>query len=213
MKKSYLLLLPVFLWAVTASAQSYTGETKINKLPKTAIINELPFSEDVTEEAIKKRMSQLGYTSKKDNGYLVYKNVNLPELGTSSYNLYFKSERKSKKEQQTSLIYMLISDSYDAFLSESRDMQVINNGKTFLNSFGTPAQDVSIENNIKSEEENLKKAEKKYNNSVDDGKDLEEKKRKIEKDIEENRKDQEQRKVDLDRQRQAVEAAKARRRQ
>ena len=199
--------------SLALKAQSYTGEAKINKLAKMAIINELPFDADVTEDAIKKKMTQLGYTSKKDNGYLVYRNVNLPELGPATYNLYFKTERKSKKEQQTSLIYMLISDTYDAFLTDSRDAQVVSKGKEFLNTFDKPAADVSVENNIKAEEENLKKAEKRYNNAIDDGKELEDKKRKIEKDIEDNRKEQEQRKVELQRQQQALEMAKSKRRQ
>ncbi len=213
MKKISALLLVLSICIISAKAQSYTGETKINKMAKMAIINELPFTADVTEDAVKKKMSQLGYTGKKDNGYMVYKNVSLPEIGTATYNLYFKTERKSRQQKEVSLIYMLITDSYDAFVTEERDAEVISNGKRFLNSFNTPAQDVAIENDIKDQEDNLKKAEKRYNNAVSDGKDLEEKRKKIERDIEDNKKDQEQRRVDVEKQKQVLDAARARRRQ
>ena len=213
MKKIFFPAFAFLLLTITSSGQSYTGETKINKLQKMAVINELPYNADVTEDAVKKKMSQLGYSSKKDNGYLAYKNVTLPELGTATYNLYFKTERKSKKDQETSLVYMLISDQYDAFLTESRDAEVISNGKRFLNTFNTPAQDVSIENDIKAQEDNLKKAEKKYNNAVDDGKSLDDKRRKIEKDIEDNKKEQEQKRADMETQRQVLETARSKRRQ
>jgi len=203
----------ICFFVTRAVSQSYTGETKINKMPKLAIINELPFAEDVTEDAVKKKMSELGFTSKKDNGYLVYKNVALPELGTGTYNLYFKTEQKSRKEKASSLIYMLISDTYEAFVTESRDPSLISSGKVFLNSFNTPAQDVATENDIRDQEENLKKIEKKYNNAVEDGKSLEEKRKKIEKDILDNIKEQDQKKVDLERQRQVLETARAKRRQ
>ncbi|TDH20873.1 hypothetical protein EXU57_21000 [Segetibacter sp. 3557_3] len=210
MKKVYSLLC-LLLICLAATSQSYTGQTKINKISKMAIINELPFNADVTEDAIKKRMSQLGLSAKKDNGYLVFKNVSLPELGPATYNLYFKSERKSKKEDESALLYMLISDSYDSFISESSDPELISNGKRFLNTFNTPAAGIAIENDIRTQEEGLKKAEKRYNNAVDEGRSLEEKRRKIDRDIEENRKDQEQKKVELERQRQAFEAARSKR--
>lgn len=212
MKKSYLIRV-LFFYSIAAYSQSYMGEARINRMTKPAIINELPFNADVTEDAVRKRMSQFGYSPKKDDGYLIYKNVSLPELGPATYNLYFKTDRKSRKDQGTSLIYLLISDSYDAFVTEARDTAVIRNAKTFLNSFATPAQDVSIENEIRAKEEDVKKAEKRYNNAVEDGKDLEEKRKKIEKNIEENKKEQEQRRLDIERQKQALEAARARRRQ
>ena len=62
-------------------------------------------------------------------------------------------------------------------------------------------------------EESVKKAEKRYNNAVDDGNDLEKRRRKIEDDIAQNKKDQEQRRIEVDRQKQALEAARNRRKQ
>ncbi len=145
---------------------------------------------------------------------MMYKNVNIPELGPGTYNLYFKTERKGRKDKETTLLYMLISDSYDAFIDEQRDSAgVISRGKSFLNTFNLPAQDVYIENDIKEQEDNLRKAEKRYSSAVSDGNDLEKKRRKIENDIEDNKKEQEQRRIEVERQKQVLESARAKRRQ
>jgi hypothetical protein len=208
MKKIYFVLLAITVFCLQTIAQSYVGETKINKLPKMAIINELPYSPDVATNGIKKKMSQMGYTGKENDGYLVYKNV-----GPGKYNLYFKTERLSKKESSQSKVYMLISDSYDAFINETRDGDAVRNGKSFLNSLGVQAESASIDKEVLTEEENLKKAEKRYNNAVDDGNDLEKKRRKLEEDIAENKKAQELRKAEIEKQKQVVEAARNKRKQ
>lgn len=194
-------------------AQSYVGEAKINRMPKMAIINELPYSIQVSTNGIKKKMSQMGFTGKENNGYLVYKNVDLPELGPGKYNLYFKAEKKSKKEGDQSLVYMLISDSYDAFVDETRNAEVVSNGKMFLNTLNVQAESASVDKEILDAEESVKKAEKRYSNALDDGNDLEKRRRKIEDDISQNKKDQEQRRLDVDRQKQALEAARNKRKQ
>jgi hypothetical protein len=213
MKKIYFVLLAITVFCLQTIAQSYVGETKINKLPKMAIINELPYSPDVATNGIKKKMSQMGYTAKENDGYLVYKNVSMPEIGPGKYNLYFKTERLNKKESGQSKVYMLISDSYDAFINETRDGDAVRNGKSFLNSLGVQAESASVDKEILNEEENLKKAEKRYNNAVDDGNDLEKKRRKLEEDIAENKKAQELRKAEIEKQKQVVEAARNKRKQ
>jgi hypothetical protein len=205
--------LAVSIFNLHAVAQSYVGEAKINRMPKMAIINELPYSPDVATNGIKKKMSQMGFTGKENDGYLVYKNVDMPELGSGKYNLYFKTERLGKKESGQSKVYMLISDSYDAFINETRDGDAVRNGKSFLNTLNVQAESASIDKDILNEEENLKKAEKRYNNAVDDGNDLEKKRRKLEEDIAENKKAQESRKAEIEKQKQVVDAARNKRKQ
>jgi hypothetical protein len=213
MKKIYFFLLATTVLSLHAFAQSYVGETKINKMPKMAIINELPYSPDVAQNGIKKKMSQMGLTGKENDGYLVYKNVDMPDIGPGKYNLYFKAERRNKKDNNQSLVYMLISDSYDAFINETRDGDAVRNGKTFLSTLNVQAESAAIDKEISIEEENVKKAEKRYNSAVDDGMDLEKKRRKLDAEIEQNRKEQEQRKLDIERQKQLLEAARNKRKQ
>jgi hypothetical protein len=210
MKKFYAALISLVLFS-GARAQSYTGETKINSMQKLAVINEMPYAADITEGAIKKKMSQLGYSGKEEKGFIVYKNVSISSLGPATYNLYFKTERKSRKEKEQSSIYMLLSDNYDAFLNETRDLPVIDNAKTFLNSLSIQAEDVYIESEIVKQEEVVKKADKDYNNSVADGASLEKKRVNIEEDIKKNKEQQEIKRLETEKQKQLLEVARAKR--
>lgn len=210
MKKIYAALIMLILFS-GVQAQSYTGETKINSMQKLAVINEMPYAADITEGAIKKKMSQLGYTGKDEKGFIVYKNVSIPSLGPAAYNLYFKSERKGRKEKEQSSVYMLLSDNYDAFLNETRDLPVIDNAKTFLNSLSVQAEDVYIESEIVKQEEVVKKADKDYNNSVEDGASLEKKRANLEDDIKKNKEQQEVRRLEVEKQKQLLEVARAKR--
>lgn len=210
MKKIYSILTFLVICS-SVHAQSYTGETKINSMKKLAVINDMPYAADIAEDAIKKKMSQFGYTGKEDKGFIVYKNVSIPSLGPATYNLYFKAEKKSKKDKEQSTMYMLLSDNYEAFLNETRDLPVIDSAKSFLNSLGVQAEDVYIESEIIKQEEAVKKAEKEYNNSVDDGKSLDKKRQNIEDDIKKNKEQQEQKRQETERQKQLLDAARAKR--
>lgn len=210
MKKIYLSIAMLALYIGT-SAQSYTGETKINSMQKLAVINEMPFAAEITEGAVKKKMTQLGYTGKEEKGFIVYKNVSIPSLGPATYNLYFKTERKSRREKEQSSVYMLLSDNYDAFLNETRDLTVINNAKTFLNSLSVQAEDVYIESEIVKQEEAVKKADKDYTNSVEDGNSLEKKRVNLEEDIRKNKEQQEQKRLEAEKQKQLLEVARGKR--
>ncbi len=52
MRKIYFLSFFIGCYGLVA-AQSYTAETKINKMSKMAVVNEIPFTPDVTDDAVK----------------------------------------------------------------------------------------------------------------------------------------------------------------
>jgi len=210
MKKLYTVVVFVAI-VFAAHAQSYTGTTKINGLQKLAVINEMPFVADITEDAIKKKMSQMGHTPKEEKGYLVYRNITLPDVGSGSYNFYFKSEKKGKKDKETSLVYMLVSDKYDAFLDETREPEVITGARRFINTLGVQAEDVFIESEISKQDLVVKKAEKDFNNAVEDGLNLDKKMRDLEEDIKKNKGQQEQKRIELEKQKQLLLDARAKR--
>lgn len=213
MKKIYLFLLLNCFGYYTSISQSYIAQTKFNHLQRMAIVNQLPYAADVAKNGIKKKMGELGFNGKEIDGYLAYKNIDIPDIGGGKYNLYFKTERKRKRENEESLVYLLISDSYDAFIDESRDAEVVNKGKAFMNTLNVQVESASIDKEILQHEENVRKAEKRYNNTIDEANDLEKKKRKLEADIEQNKKEQEQRKAEIETQKQLLDAVRNKRKQ
>ncbi len=209
--KNIFTLLILLITFVPSNGQAFTGETKIKSMNKMAVIYEMPFAAEITADAVKKKMSQLGYTNKDEKDFIAFKNVVIPSLGPGTYNLYFKTERRSKKEQDHSTVYMLLTDKYDAFLNETRDIEVINSAKTFLNSLSVQAEDVYVESEIAKHEEAVKKVEKDYNNSVEDGASLEKKRVNLEEDIKKNKEQQEQRRLETEKQKQLLLNARAKR--
>ena len=210
MKKLYTIVV-CMATVIMAHAQSYTGTTKINGLQKLAVINEMPFAAEITEDAVKKKLGQMGFTAKEEKGYLVYRNITLPDVGSGTYNFYFKTEKKGKKDKETSLVYMLVSDKYDAFLDETREPEAITGARRFINSLNVQAEDVYIESEISKQDLVVKKAEKEWNNAVADGLSLDKKMRELEENIKKNKEQQEQKRQELEKQKQLLLDARAKR--
>ncbi len=208
MKKLFTLLL-VFVVAL-ASAQTGTTTVEYLKVNRQGLVMELPFTEKTVRDAIDAKMQGMGYKGKDSKGFTIYKGVRMTEIGPDSYDLYFLADRKSKKEKESSYLTILVSKGFDNFVADSNDTKIFNNTKTYLDANMrdlVAAYDLSLQ--IASQEEAVKKADKKYNGLIDDGQSLEKKRREIEKNIEDNKKDQANQKSELDKQRQILETLRA----
>ncbi len=207
------ILLPFLLLSINViiNAQTTSGTAPYNKVSQSAVLSEFPFIASTTEEAIKAKMKSLGYTSKSSKGFEIYKGVKLAELGIDTYDMYFSVEKKSKKEKDKSIVTLLLSKGYDNFINEGTEPELFANAKVFVNNLVTNAAAIDLEKQIAEQEDVLKKADKKYNNAVDDGASLEKKKRQIEQDIVDNIKDQASKKNETEAQKQILETLKAKR--
>jgi hypothetical protein len=105
----------------------------------------------------------------------------------------------------------LLSKGYDNFTNETADPALFANAKTFVNNLVNVTAAADLERQIAEQESIVKKADKKYNSSVDEGGDLEKKKRQIEQDIQDNIKDQANKKAEAASQLQILETLKAKR--
>ncbi len=175
------------------------------------MVNEYPFEPGITEDAVISKMKSLGYGYKSSKGFDVFKMVKLPELGSETYDLYYKVERKSKKEKDKSVLTLLISTGYENFINDTTGAEVLSRAKKYANELLETIAAYSLEKQIEEQVDAVRKAEKKYNNSVDNGADLEKKKRNIEADIEDNKKDQAAKKAEMESQRQVLETLKSKR--
>lgn len=195
------------------SAQATTATVEYLKVNRQAVVNEMPFPEKTIRDAVDNKMQQMGYKGKETKGYMVYKGVRMPELGNESYDLYFMADRVSRKNKDNSTLTMLISKGYDNFASDSSDATLINNGKQYLNGIRDMIAAYDLELQIQAQEDAVKKADKKYNGLVEDGESLEKKRKNIEKDIEDNKKDQANQKSETEKQRQILETLRGKRKQ
>ncbi|MFT3683177.1 MAG: hypothetical protein QM791_23160 [Ferruginibacter sp.] len=209
MKK--LLLLPVVILVCTGVfAQARLATASYQKAMQPAVEHDFPFAEKTVSKAIEDRMQKAGYKGKETKGFVVYKGVHMKEIGPDTYDLYFKVDKKDKEK---SLVTMMISSGYEKFIGESDNSTVIENSKQFLDHLIHVSEAFDLEQQIVEQDVVSKKSSKKLADLVEDGEDLQKKKAKLEKEIEENLKKQEDQKKDIETQTQILETLKSKRKQ
>ena len=206
-----------FISAVTlytvSIAQSRTTTVEYQKINRQAVVADIPFPEKTVRDAIDNKMEQMGYKGKDTKGFTVYKGVRMPELGNDSYDLYFTADRVSRKEKENSTLTLMVSKGFDAFVSDSSDARVLGNVKNYLDTIKNMIAAYDLEQQIMAQEDAVKKANKKYDNLVDDAASLEKKRKNIEKDIEDNKKNQAGQQAEIEKQKQILETLRGKRRQ
>jgi hypothetical protein len=194
-------------------AQARYTSAEYQKAMRPAVATEIPFAEKTVADAIENKMGKMGYKGKGTKGYTLYSGVKMAELGPESYDLYYMVDRVSRKDKGNSTVTLLISKGFDNFVSDSADAALIGNAKNYLNGLRDMVAAYDLELQITEQEELIKKADKKYNGLVDDGADLQKKKRKIEDQITENTAAQAAQKAETEKQRQILEMLRGKRKQ
>lgn len=212
MKHFFTLLLSAF--AITfLQAQARVSSVKFSKDgDKPSVTNDYIYSEKTVTKAIDDKFGKMGYKGKDNKGFTVYRGVSLPALSGGPYDLYFKVDRNGKRSDENATVYMLIAKGNEQFISETDDNRLMNDAKTYLDSLTSDIAAYDLEQQISKEEDELKKAEKKYENLLSNADNLQKQKKKIENDIEDNLQAQKNQQSAIEKQKQVTENLRAKRR-
>lgn len=210
MKKLIFIIIAFLSLVLTVSSQARYVFINFKDAQMPAIQNEYSFPEKTVSKAIDDKLKKMGYRGKESKGFTVYRSVVSPELGSQPHDLYFKVNKKSKKENDNAVVNMLISSGNENFISDSSDVTTINNAKIFLDNLMPAVAAFDLQQQINAQQDAVKKAEKKYKNLQDDADDFQKKKKRIEQQIEDNQKDQKDQQAEIEKQRQLLEALKGR---
>jgi len=199
----------------TARSQGYAAEGKIEyqKGDKIAAVLEMPYSTDVVEDAIKEYMDKQGLSRDHSKGFDVFRNAK-PRIGDPEISdLHFRVEKKSRKEKEASVVYLLIGrPGENMSLRTGDDRYKIDVAKEYLNRMAPSIDAYNLELEIKSQEEIVKKAEKKKEDLEDDQKDLEKKIKNLQSKLEENKGTQKNQSDEVLKEKTALEMLKGKRR-
>jgi hypothetical protein len=200
MKSLFALGVSAFMM-VASFAQSTPTSVKYNKATRPALILLVPYSEDIAEGTIIQKLNEIGYNPetkgalfwKKNtvDGYYVFKNVTLRNLNGQSVDLYFKVNRKSRKEEDQSYINMLVSRGEDRFVSSESDPLIFESATQFLNGFMSHSASFKLNMDIQTQQSSLKSAEAKYVRLQEQDSTLTKKIRELEETLKNNRLSQE----------------------
>lgn len=161
---------------IFAQTDPIEGTIEYQKGVKRAAVVELPFSPDVVEGALKQYLAKNGVKEERLKGMQVFKNARLTPTDGEAADLYFKVDKKSRRDDNTSVVYLIMGrPNENVALRTADDAYRIQDAKAFLGSFQPQAQSYELEQNISRNEENIKKSEKKMNDLQDDRKRLEKK--------------------------------------
>lgn len=201
-----------------ASAQSVATTINYNDNLQPTLVLQLPFSTVVSEGTILKKLGETGYDPKtkgalfwkknKLDGFFIYNEVTLQQLTGQKLDLYFKVERKSKKDKDNSTIYLLVSKGYDNFVSPTSDTVVFKAAKKFLNSFVSETTAYKLNLDIEEQEAAVAYAEKKLSHLEDKEADLIKRMEQLKEDIANNKIDQENQKLEIENQKLKLEDLK-----
>jgi len=191
-------------------SQSFEGSIEFQKKDQKAMVIEFPFAPSVVEEAIVHKLERLGYKKKESKGFLVYKNAIIKEISAEPADYMIKVERKSRKEKDESIVYLLMNRGEENII-ERTDALVNSNVKTFLNKLSPEVEAYNLDLEIRAQEKQVEKAQKKLKTLEEEKASLEKKIKNLQSDLEENAKDQEAQQKEIEAQLQVLEAMKGKR--
>ncbi len=199
MKTVTAFLLAALTTSVAAFSQSTTISVSYDRKDQTGLMLELPYNQEVSEGFIVANLKKTGYQpetkgnlfwkNNKVNGFYTFKGVKLDGY-KNRMDLYFKVDRKSKKQIHESIIYLLVSDENQSFFTPDNE-DVFKAAKRFLNGFLEQSALYKLDLDIESQENALSSAEKKMSKLKDEEKKLNEKIELLQNDLKKNLTDQE----------------------
>ena len=132
MKKIFYTFITILFFNAAASSQARYAFIDFKDAQKPAVVNDFSYQENIVSKAIQDKMQKLGYKGKDSKGFTMYKNATISELGSGLFDVYFKVDRKSRKEKDVTTVTMLLSKGNENFITDTDDAQLINNAKSFL---------------------------------------------------------------------------------
>jgi hypothetical protein len=217
MKRIYTTIGIVLLFSVAAFSQAYEGNIEYNKKKQQAIQIDYSYSQEAVENAIVQKIEKMGYKAKaekgmfnKDKGFIVFKNAFVTDISDNSMDYIIKVDRKSRKEKDETTLYLIMNKGDVNALTEM-DAMGVGKAKSFLNNLLPEIEEADLELQIKTQDETVVKAEKKYKNLQDDQQSLEKKIKGLQADLEKNIKDQENQQKEIENQKTALELLRGKR--
>jgi hypothetical protein len=198
--KSALLLASLLMVSSIVSAQAREAKIAYQRTQQPAAVIELPYAKNVVETAIENYLSSKGAKGNESRGFKTFRNVRLED--TISNDMYFKVERKSQNE---STVYLFLAPVNENVAARSAETSYgIEQAKSVLNDLAPSAESSNLDLQLKEQQEEVSKAEKRLRSLMDDGAELSRRKANIEEKITENHQAQEKQKVEIEKQRQQL---------
>ena len=200
-----ILFFSILLISVFSYGQAQESTVEYQRKMQPAAIIELPYPPSVVDAAMNDYLSKKGKSRSNDiKGFSTFRNTQ-PVAGDSvNADLYFKTERKSRREKDVTVISLLVMPAQVQTNAGNLHFMNMDGAKHYLNDLATAIDAYNLELTIKDQNDAIIKAEAKYKSLIDEGEDLEKKRSAIDKKIADNKNDQQQQLKDIENQKQKL---------
>jgi len=220
--KRHAFLAVAILVAFAARSQSskieptrkYEGTVDYQKTKQPCTILEFNYPYRDLENAMEEYVRKAGGRVSSSKGWNVAKNVKVENRGGDNYDVYYKVEGRGKNEKATSTVYLIFAQPGEDIVarpsnSSGEAVAAVAASAAFVGAVGSSVGDYDMAKRIGDQEDLIKASERKYNGLVSDGKDLETKRAKLEKEIQDNANAQAAAQQDLEKQKTLLEQLKS----
>jgi hypothetical protein len=195
----------VLVISIFSYGQAQEGQVEYQKKLQPAAVIELPYPPNVVNAAMSDYLSKKGKSKGNDiKGFATYRNTQPVQNDSSNADLYFKTERKSRREKEVTVVSLLLMPADAQTSNVNLHYLDMEEGKSYLNGLAIAIEAYDLELSIKAQNDEVIKAEAKYKSLSNEGEDLEKKRSAIEKKIADNKNDQQQQLKEIENQKQKL---------
>lgn len=213
--KRFLLAVILFL-PILGMAQAKQGTIEYKKKKQDCFYINYNFPPEAVENALMGKLAKMGYKGReekgmfnKDKGFNIYKEATLKDISPGKYDYVVNIERKSKKESDESVLYLLIMNNDDNAIPNLGKDEV-EKAKSFLEDLTPEVENAHIDILIASQVAVVTGAEKKLKQLQTDSVELMKKITKLQEDMLTNSKAQEAQLTEITNQKKILEAIQSR---
>lgn len=205
-----LVIVTGFTLSIQAQSRAVEGVAEFQGKKVPAAVVELPYGPDKVEAAIEEQLSAKGHKGSKAKDYTLYRSVRVGSE-SGSYDMYVKAERKSRRDKESSVLYVVLVKPNEVASHEGAIAAAsVVSGKDFLHDFSPYMEDYNLRLEIVAQENVIKKLEKKQTELLSDSTDYNKKLLQLNEKILQNSTDMENQRMEIEKQRLTLEAIKSR---
>ncbi len=195
----------VLFVSLLSHGQAQEGLVEYQKKLQPAVVIELPYAPSIVNAAMNDYLSKKGKSKGNDiKGFATYRNTQPLQSDSSNADLYFKTERKSRKEKEVTVVSLLLMPNDTQTNTSNLHFLSMEDGKNYLNDLATAIDAYNLELMIKEQNDAVIRSEAKYKSLANEGDDLEKKRTAIETKIADNKNDQQQQLKEIENQKQKL---------
>jgi hypothetical protein len=196
---------------VCAQPKAVEGTADFQRSKQPAAIIELPYPESIVQKGIEEFMLKKGAKGSDNRDYTVFRGYKIDSHHDYSSDLYFKTERKGRKDKDVSVVYLVTGKTgTDIKTRNTSDDKGLDGAAALLEELAPFVEAYNLDVQIKDQETMVKKLEGKISDLVEDSVSIDKKRRALDDKIQQNVLERQKQKTEMDKQQGVLEAMKGR---